>query len=81
MCKRQELLAERRGITIKPTPLEARNIKLQECRRASIMKAKAERPKKPKVQKQGKPASDQKPDKGLAKGARKPQFVLSSLSK
>lgn len=78
--KRQELLAERRGITLKPTPLEAKNIKLQERRRAAIMKAKAERPKKTKVQ-EGKPASDQKPDKGLAKGGKKPTKGVEKLAK
>jgi large subunit ribosomal protein L4e len=78
--KRQELLAERRGITLKPTPLEEKNIKLQERRRAAIMKAKAKGPKKTKVQ-EGKPASDQKPDKGLAKGGKKSTKGVEKLAK
>lgn len=54
--KRQELFAKRRGITLKPTAAEAKNIKLQERRRADIRKAKEGKPKKPKVKKEQKPA-------------------------
>lgn len=58
--KREELLAKKRGITYTPTAQEEKEKKMQERRRAAKQKAKAAKPKKPKVKKEGKPAAPAK---------------------